>query len=98
MNTKRWRVYYETDESPEGLFRPGAVHVIPINDLYPHWLTSECECLPKHEQTYKEDGVTEAEILYTHNSYDKRELHEDAKEDAPEAEYYQREEQTKRFE
>ena len=97
MTTKKWRVYYDTDESPPGYIQPGEVHVIPEDDLYLHLISSECECLPKREQTYKEDGTTKAGILYTHNSYDRRELNEDAKEDAPEAEYYQREEQTKRF-
>lgn len=48
-------------------------HVIPLNDLKPHEETSLCNCYPK---IVMENG----NMIFVHNSYDKRELVEQVKE------------------
>ena len=49
------------------------VHILPINDLKEHEENTTCECNPKVEVL--ENG----EILVIHNSYDRREVTEEAR-------------------
>lgn len=49
-------------------------HIYPVNDIIEHDLdTTTCECQPKIEEV-------NGEMLVIHNSYDGRELMEQAKE------------------
>lgn len=43
------------------------LHIIPINDLEEHEESSTCKCMPSVE-------IVNAEIIVTHNSFDRREL------------------------
>ena len=45
------------------------IHIIPVDDLISHRESRECECIPKVEEHGK---------LIIHNSYDMRELLEEA--------------------
>lgn len=44
------------------------IHVIPNNDLEPHFLFDNCHCHPKWDP--------DADYLFAHNSFDRRELSE----------------------
>ena len=44
-----------------------ALHIIPLNDLKEHTEESTCECCP-------ELIIENGEMIFVHNSYDKREL------------------------
>ena len=46
-----------------------ALHIIPLNDLKEHTEESTCECCP-------ELIIENGEMIFVHNSYDKRELTE----------------------
>lgn len=47
------------------------VHVLPVNDLYPHTETGKyCACDPRI------DEVEPGKFMVVHNSYDGREQHE----------------------
>jgi hypothetical protein len=50
---------------------PGDTHVLPIDDLKPHYDSRACECIPKVEE-YGFGAVV------IHNSYDGREITEQA--------------------
>lgn len=52
-----------------------AMHVLPVNDLKEHEESEHCHCQPKVE--YEENGK-----VIIHNSYDGREIFEEAKEHA----------------
>ena len=43
------------------------LHVIPLNDLHEHIMSANCPCKPKVK-------VIGAILIYTHNSWDHREL------------------------
>ncbi len=59
MTDGRWAVNASGDQT----------HVVPVEDLEPHFLTDECHCLPRrHPDTDKN--------LVIHNSFDGRELTE----------------------
>lgn len=47
---------------------PGDIHVIPLNDLYPHIECMSCECQPSRNP--------ETPRVVVHHSYDGRELKE----------------------
>jgi len=51
------------------LTKSDIVHVLPINDLHPHVESALCDCNPK---------IKEGGRLIIHNSYDGREVFEEA--------------------
>lgn len=50
------------------------LHVIPLNDIFPHYTKMSCGCRPKLRPIEKDDG--ESCLLVIHNSWDRREVYE----------------------
>lgn len=50
------------------LYGGDVLHVVPNNDLEPHFLFKDCHCHPRQNP--------EAEYMFLHNSFDRRELSE----------------------
>lgn len=50
-----------------------SIHIIPINDLKKHTEESTCECCPRLI-------IEEGEMIFIHNTWDKREGNEDTNE------------------
>jgi len=50
------------------------MHVMPINDLVPHFTTDECICGPRTEAVFRDDGSNGWVVI--HPSLDGRELYE----------------------
>ena len=49
------------------------IHIIPNNDLHEHIVGADCPCKPTIE-------IVGAVLIYTHNSYDHREIIESVEE------------------
>jgi hypothetical protein len=55
------------------------IDVIPLDDLKEHLMADECWCAPKRSQLPEllcSDGQWRAQLLFTHNAADRRELKE----------------------
>ncbi len=50
-----------------------SIHVIPTNDIYSHTESADCDCEPRVEK-----GDYGDEDVIIHNSYDRREIIEEA--------------------
>jgi hypothetical protein len=58
-------------ENGTGWENVGRIHTVPLNDLHPHSLCSDCACMPKVEV------VDESRVLQiVHNAFDGRDFQE----------------------
>lgn len=62
------------------IYTPGAIHVVPLNDLVEHVDDQECLCQPKLHTEY--ENYTVVGYIWVHNSWDGRELWEKQEEES----------------